>query len=51
LVGVNWAKAVAWSRGLPLIPVNHLEGHIYANWLLQAGEDQDYVATSFPLVC
>jgi N6-L-threonylcarbamoyladenine synthase len=33
LVGVNFAKALAWSLGLPLVPVNHLEGHIYAAWL------------------
>jgi N6-L-threonylcarbamoyladenine synthase len=33
LVGVNIAKAVALARGLPLIGINHLEGHIYANWL------------------
>ncbi len=51
LVGVNWAKAVAWARGLPLIPVNHLEGHIYANWLLQTGEDLTSPPPSFPLIC
>ena len=51
LVGVNWAKAVAWSRGLPLIPVNHLEGHLYANWLLQSGEGEATAPPSFPLVC
>jgi len=28
LVGVSAAKAIAWARGLPLIAVNHLEGHI-----------------------
>jgi len=33
LVGVNAAKALAFSRKLPLIGINHLEGHIYANWL------------------
>ncbi|MCS7179266.1 MAG: tRNA (adenosine(37)-N6)-threonylcarbamoyltransferase complex transferase subunit TsaD [Anaerolineae bacterium] len=33
LVGVNLAKGLALGRGLPLIPVNHLEAHIYANWL------------------
>ncbi len=33
LVGVNFAKAIAFARGLPLVGVNHLEGHIYANWL------------------
>ena len=34
LVGVNAAKGLAWSRGLPLIGVNHLEGHVYSNWLV-----------------
>jgi len=33
LIGVNVAKAVALAQGLPLIGVNHLESHIYANWL------------------
>jgi len=33
LVGVNAAKAIAWAKGLPLIGVNHLEAHLYANWL------------------
>ncbi len=33
LVGVNTAKAIAWSRGLPIVAVNHLEGHLYSNWL------------------
>jgi N6-L-threonylcarbamoyladenine synthase len=51
LVGVNWAKAVAWARGLPLIAVNHLEGHLYSNWIIQAGEDLTSPPPSFPLVC
>ncbi|HZP26325.1 MAG TPA: tRNA (adenosine(37)-N6)-threonylcarbamoyltransferase complex transferase subunit TsaD [Dehalococcoidia bacterium] len=33
LVGVNAAKALAYAWEKPLIPVNHLEGHIYANWI------------------
>jgi len=33
LVGVNFAKALAYACGLPLVAVNHLEGHIYAAWL------------------
>ncbi len=33
LVGVNVAKAITLAHGLPLIGVNHLEAHIYANWL------------------
>jgi N6-L-threonylcarbamoyladenine synthase len=44
LVGVNVAKAIALSQGLPLIGVNHLEAHIYANWLGANGID-------FPVVC
>lgn len=49
LVGVNAAKAFAWSTGKPLIPVNHLEGHVHANWLRRAGEDVPDLA--FPVVC
>jgi N6-L-threonylcarbamoyladenine synthase len=33
LVGVEAAKALAFLTKKPLIPVNHLLGHIYANWL------------------
>lgn len=33
LVGVNFAKGLALSSGLPLIPVHHLRGHIAANFL------------------
>ncbi|HMC75743.1 MAG TPA: tRNA (adenosine(37)-N6)-threonylcarbamoyltransferase complex transferase subunit TsaD [Vicinamibacterales bacterium] len=28
LVGVSFAKSVAWTRGIPLVPVHHLAGHI-----------------------
>jgi N6-L-threonylcarbamoyladenine synthase len=35
LVGLTAAKALSLARGLPLIGVNHLEAHIYANWLRQ----------------
>jgi N6-L-threonylcarbamoyladenine synthase len=44
LVGVNTAKAIAMAQNLPLIGVNHLEGHIYANWL--TGQKIE-----FPVVC
>ena len=44
LVGVNVAKAIAFTQGLPLIGINHLEGHIYANWL---GNEQPV----FPCLC
>ena len=37
LVGINVAKTLAWIREKPLVGVNHLEGHVYAAWLLDQG--------------
>ncbi|MFC2025426.1 tRNA (adenosine(37)-N6)-threonylcarbamoyltransferase complex transferase subunit TsaD [Chloroflexota bacterium] len=48
LVGVNVAKAIALTHCLPITGVNHLEGHIYANWLIERGSDSVPV---FPLIC
>jgi N6-L-threonylcarbamoyladenine synthase len=33
LTGLNAAKTIAWARDLPFVGVNHIEAHIYANWL------------------
>lgn len=33
VVGFNAARGIALGRGLPLIPVDHVEGHVRANWL------------------
>ena len=33
LVGVSAAKAIAWSRGIPLVPVDHLQGHVASLYL------------------
>jgi N6-L-threonylcarbamoyladenine synthase len=49
LVGINFAKALAWAHGKPLIGVNHLEGHVYAGWLLDPGE-AELEMPPFPLV-
>lgn len=35
LIGVSAAKAFAWAHDLPLIPVNHMAGHIYAARFVQ----------------
>ena len=45
LVGYNAAKAIAYARDLPFLGVNHLEGHIYANWLVEGPEPK------FPALC
>jgi N6-L-threonylcarbamoyladenine synthase len=37
LVGINVAKTLAWIHDKPLVGVNHLEGHVYAAWLLDPG--------------
>jgi N6-L-threonylcarbamoyladenine synthase len=37
LVGLSFAKSLAWSRGVPLIPVHHLAGHI-ESLVLEHGE-------------
>ena len=49
LVGINVAKTLAWVHEKPLIGVNHLEGHLYAAWLLDAGEAET-PEPIFPLV-
>lgn len=38
LVGITFAKTIAWLYKKPLVGVNHLEGHIYSNWLPAPGE-------------
>jgi N6-L-threonylcarbamoyladenine synthase len=43
LVGIAAAKAVAFAIGAPLIGVNHLEGHVYANFIEHGPADPPYV--------
>ncbi|HEY8170520.1 MAG TPA: tRNA (adenosine(37)-N6)-threonylcarbamoyltransferase complex transferase subunit TsaD [Candidatus Limnocylindria bacterium] len=52
LVGVNFAKALSVAHDLPLVGVNHIEGHIYANWLTDAEPGAPLPAEpDFPLLC
>jgi N6-L-threonylcarbamoyladenine synthase len=52
LVGVNVAKSLAATHDLPLVAVNHIEGHIYANWLTDGdGEAPMPAEPPFPLLC
>jgi N6-L-threonylcarbamoyladenine synthase len=50
LVGVNTAKAIALSQGLPLIGVNHLAGHLYSNWLSHTNKKTEIIFPSLSLI-
>jgi N6-L-threonylcarbamoyladenine synthase len=47
LVGLSAGKALAWARGLPLVGVNHLEGHLFSAFLRPRGEAPRPVAYPF----
>ena len=52
LVGVSVAKALAVAHDLPLVGVNHIEGHIYANWLTDVDAASPLPPEpDFPLLC
>jgi len=50
LVGVNVAKAIALARKIPVTGINHLEAHIYANWLDSSPASQTG-SVKFPCLC
>ena len=49
VVGMNMAKGLALGTGLPLIGVNHLEGHVYSAWVHKAA-DAPPAEPQFPLM-
>jgi N6-L-threonylcarbamoyladenine synthase len=49
VVGLNMAKGLAVATGLPLVGVNHLEGHIYSSWVYPADQAEP-PAPQFPLL-
>jgi N6-L-threonylcarbamoyladenine synthase len=49
VVGMNMAKGIALGMDLPIIGVNHLEGHIYSSWVYNAGESVP-AEPQFPLM-
>lgn len=51
LVGVHFAKSLAYTLQRPLLGVNHLEGHIYSNWLQGTREALRNRLPRFPAIC
>jgi len=55
LIGVNFAKALAYHWKKPIIGINHLTGHIYANWISQEKNSSFLTLSSlkeiFPILC
>ena len=49
LVGVNFAKGFARSLGIPMIDVNHLQGHVMAHFI--NGGEGDFCPPPFPFLC
>ncbi|MBP7358131.1 tRNA (adenosine(37)-N6)-threonylcarbamoyltransferase complex transferase subunit TsaD [Xylanibacter oryzae] len=49
LVGVSFAKGFARSLGIPLIDVNHLQGHVMAHFIKES--DDDKTAPPLPFIC
>ncbi len=49
LVGVSFTKGFARSLGIPMIDVNHLQGHVMAHFIKES--DDDTSAPLFPFIC
>lgn len=49
LVGVSFTKGFARSLGIPMIDVNHLQGHVMAHFIKES--DDDSSAPPFPFIC
>ncbi len=49
LVGVSFAKGLSRSLGIPLVDVNHLQGHVMAHFIKES--DDDMSAPPLPFIC
>ncbi len=49
LVGVSFAKGMAAALGIPMIDVNHLQGHVLAHFIHEPGDD--HVPPPLPFLC
>jgi len=48
LVGFNAAKTIAYSRDLPFLPINHIEGHIYSAYAESISNDKFLISKQIP---
>ncbi|MBU0660970.1 tRNA (adenosine(37)-N6)-threonylcarbamoyltransferase complex transferase subunit TsaD [Patescibacteria group bacterium] len=51
LVGVEAAKSLSYLLNIPLIRINHMEGHIYSPLLPEQGTDGELKDIAFPALC
>ena len=49
LVGVNYAKGLAMSLGIPMVEVNHLHAHVMAHFIEEEGEEHQ--SPEYPFLC
>lgn len=49
LVGVSFAKGLARSLGIPMVDVNHLQGHVLAHFIKESEDDQNQ--PKYPFIC
>lgn len=49
LVGVSFAKGMARSLGIPMVDVNHLQGHVLAHFIKESADDND--KPEYPFLC
>jgi N6-L-threonylcarbamoyladenine synthase len=48
LVGITFARTLAWRWNLPLIGVNHMDGHIHSNWIPTVDKKDQIPDIAFP---
>jgi N6-L-threonylcarbamoyladenine synthase len=48
VVGMNMAKGLALGSGLPLVGINHLEGHLYSAWVYDSSAQQNEAGVDIP---
>lgn len=48
LIGVLTARTLAWAKGIPLYPIHHILGHVYANWITSGPEYKTPYPTKQP---